>query len=73
MAQGKGILQPHHLIDEVDNVNSDDQSTQNLIDGPFGDVIKSAQVTVPFTALCFFGFSIFVIQNFYCHYNLFFL
>ncbi|KAF3436478.1 hypothetical protein FNV43_RR23570 [Rhamnella rubrinervis] len=54
VAQGKGILQPHHLIDECDNVNSDDQSTQKLSDGPFGDVIKSAQEAIvlpPFVAI----------------------
>lgn len=69
MAQGKGILQPHHLIDEFDSVNSDDQSTQKLSDGPFADVIKSAQVNLPSTPLWFFGFIIFVS---YCHHNLFF-
>lgn len=44
MAQGKGILQPHVLIDELDNVFGDDEARQNLRDGPFSEVIKSAQV-----------------------------
>ena len=44
VAQGKGILQPHVLIDELDNVFGDDEARQNLRDGPFSEVIKSAQV-----------------------------
>ncbi|XP_015891967.3 sucrose synthase 2 [Ziziphus jujuba] len=54
VAQGKGILQPHHLIDEVDNVISDDQARLKLSDGPFGEVIRSAQEAIvlpPFVAI----------------------
>lgn len=44
MAQGNGILQPHHLIDELDNVAGDEVGRQKLSDGPFGQILKSAQV-----------------------------
>ena len=44
MAQGNGILQPHHLIDELDNIVGDDVGRQKLSDGPFGQILKSAQV-----------------------------
>ncbi|KDO87153.1 hypothetical protein CISIN_1g003492mg [Citrus sinensis] len=44
VAQGKGILQPHVLIDELDNIFGDDEGRQNLRDGPFSEVIKSAQL-----------------------------
>lgn len=44
VAQGKGILQPHTLIDEVDNIVGDDEAQLKLKDGPFGEVLKSAQV-----------------------------
>jgi sucrose synthase len=43
--QGKGILQPHTLIDELDNVIGDDQTRLDLTDGPFSEVLKSAQVS----------------------------
>ena len=41
MAQGKGILQPHNLIDELENILGQED---HLKDGPFGEIIKSAQV-----------------------------
>ncbi|CAL5425969.1 unnamed protein product [Camellia sinensis] len=51
VAQGKGILQPHHLIDELENIIGDDKA---LIDGPFSEVLKSAQEAIvlpPFVAI----------------------
>ncbi|GER24716.1 sucrose synthase [Striga asiatica] len=54
VAQGKGILQPHHLIDELDNIIGDDSSKTKLSDGPFGEVLKSAQEAIilpPFVAI----------------------
>ncbi|GAV91439.1 Glycos_transf_1 domain-containing protein/Sucrose_synth domain-containing protein [Cephalotus follicularis] len=54
VAQGKGILQPHSLIDELDNIIGDDQAKINLRDGPFGEVLKSAQEAIvlpPFVAI----------------------
>lgn len=44
MAQGKGILQPHDLIDELEKVITDNEARQKLSEGPFGEVLKSAQV-----------------------------
>jgi len=52
--QGKGILQPHTLIDELDNVIGDDQTRLDLTDGPFSEVLKSAQEAIvlpPFVAI----------------------
>jgi len=46
VAQGKGILQPHTLIDEVDNIVGDDEAQLKLKDGPFGEVLKSAQEAI---------------------------
>ncbi|XP_059440363.1 sucrose synthase 2 [Corylus avellana] len=46
VAQGKGILQPHTLIDELDNVIGDDQARLTLRDGPFSEVLKSAQEAI---------------------------
>ncbi|KAA8543074.1 hypothetical protein F0562_021431 [Nyssa sinensis] len=54
VAQGKGILQPHHLIDELDNIIGDETSRQKLSDGPFSEVLKSAQEAIvlpPFVAI----------------------
>lgn len=48
MGQGKGILQPHHLIDELDNIISNETACQKLRDGPFSEVLKSAQVILFF-------------------------
>lgn len=44
VAQGKGILQPHNLIDELDNILGEDHATLDLKNGPFGQIINSAQV-----------------------------
>ncbi|KAG7557889.1 Glycosyl transferase family 1 [Arabidopsis suecica] len=52
--QGKGILQPHNLIDELESVIGDDATKQSLSDGPFGEILKSAMEAVvvpPFVAL----------------------
>lgn len=56
VAQGKGMLQPHHLIDEFENVTTDDDKGRctSLRDGPFGEVLKSAQEAIvmpPFVAI----------------------
>ncbi|KAF8392669.1 hypothetical protein HHK36_023018 [Tetracentron sinense] len=54
VAQGKGILLPHHLIDELANVIGDDKGKHNLSDGPFSEVLKSAQEAIvlpPFVAI----------------------
>lgn len=51
MAQGKGILQPHSLIDELENILGEDPATLDLKNGPFGQIIKSAKVT--FTTFLF--------------------
>lgn len=54
VAQGKGILQPHHLLDELDNVIGADEGKRLLRDGTFGEVLKSAQeaiVVPPFVAI----------------------
>ncbi|KAG8389515.1 hypothetical protein BUALT_Bualt02G0237400 [Buddleja alternifolia] len=54
VAQGKGILQPHHLIDELDNIIGEDSARQTLRDGPFSEVLKSAQeamILPPFVAI----------------------
>nr|ADP88918.1 sucrose synthase [Gunnera manicata] len=54
VSQGKGILQPHHLIDELDNIIGEDKGKQILSDGPFSEVLKSAQEAIglpPFVAI----------------------
>ncbi|XP_065618370.1 sucrose synthase 3 [Quercus suber] len=54
VSQGKGILQPHTLIDELDSVIGDDPSRLKLKDGPFGEILKSAQEAIilpPFVAI----------------------
>ncbi|XP_010038238.2 sucrose synthase 2 isoform X2 [Eucalyptus grandis] len=52
--QGKGILQPHHLLDELDSILDDEQSGQSLSACPFNEVLKSAQEAIvlpPFVAV----------------------
>nr|BCM94854.1 sucrose synthase 2 [Eustoma grandiflorum] len=52
--QGKGILQPHHIIDELDKVICDESGCRKLSEGPFGEVLKSAQEAIvlpPFVAI----------------------
>ncbi|XP_059625640.1 sucrose synthase 2 [Cornus florida] len=54
VAQGKGILQPHNLIDELDNIIGDEISRQKLTDSPFSEILKSAQEAIvlpPFVAI----------------------
>ncbi|GMN37931.1 hypothetical protein TIFTF001_007213 [Ficus carica] len=54
VAQGKGILQPHTLLDEIENVFAHDETRENLSAGPFGEVIKAAQEAIilpPFVAI----------------------
>ncbi|XAR61364.1 Sucrose synthase [Bertholletia excelsa] len=54
VAQGKGILQPHQLIDEFENVVDDGEADQTLKDGPFDEVLKSTQEAIvlpPFVAI----------------------
>ncbi|KAJ1402384.1 Sucrose synthase [Sesbania bispinosa] len=52
--QGKGILQPHNLVDELENLQCEDEATKDLKNGPFGEIIKAAQdaiVLPPFVAI----------------------
>ena len=52
--QGKRILQPHDLIDQLDIVIGDDEAKQQLKNGPFSEVLKSAQEAIvlpPYVAL----------------------
>lgn len=45
MNKGKCILQPHHILDELDEVQS--SGARALAEGPFLDVLRSAQVRFP--------------------------
>ncbi|XP_034227558.1 sucrose synthase 3 isoform X2 [Prunus dulcis] len=52
--QGKSILQPHDLLDELDKVISGDEAKQKLKDGPFSEVLKSTQEAIvlpPYVAI----------------------
>ncbi|KAI5599242.1 hypothetical protein BDE02_02G184800 [Populus trichocarpa] len=52
--QGKGILHPNNLIDELDNIVCDDAARLSLKDGPFSEVLKAAQEAIvlpPFVAV----------------------
>uniref|UniRef100_A0A7N0TTE3 Sucrose synthase n=2 Tax=Kalanchoe fedtschenkoi TaxID=63787 RepID=A0A7N0TTE3_KALFE len=52
--QGKGILQPHHLLDEMENIIGEDEGKKMLRDGTFGEVLKFAQEAIvlpPFVAI----------------------
>lgn len=54
VAQGKGMLQPHRLIDELENVSGGDKGKQMLSDGPFSEVLKATQEAIvlpPFVAI----------------------
>ncbi|KNA07832.1 hypothetical protein SOVF_168170 [Spinacia oleracea] len=54
VAQGKCLLQPHHLIDALENVIGEDKGKQVLSDGPFSEVLRSAQEAIvipPFVAI----------------------
>ncbi|XP_072984097.1 sucrose synthase 4-like isoform X1 [Typha latifolia] len=51
MGQGKGLLQPHHLLDGLATI---DDHGRKLSEGPFFEVIKSAQEAIvlpPFVAI----------------------
>ncbi|KAK4355656.1 hypothetical protein RND71_024627 [Anisodus tanguticus] len=54
VAQGKGILQPHHLIDEFNNAVCDDTACEKLKEGLLCEVLKSTQEAIvlpPFVAI----------------------
>nr|DAD38132.1 TPA_asm: hypothetical protein HUJ06_008773 [Nelumbo nucifera] len=54
MDQGKGILQPHHLLDELANDVGEDKGRKKLTDSPFSEILKSAQEAIvlpPFVAI----------------------
>ncbi|XP_043709417.1 sucrose synthase 2-like [Telopea speciosissima] len=54
VAQGKGILQPHRIFDELANVVGEDKGNQKLTESPFIEVLKSAQEAIilpPFVAI----------------------
>ncbi|KAF3456263.1 hypothetical protein FNV43_RR00913 [Rhamnella rubrinervis] len=54
IAQGKTILQAHHLVDELNNVIQEDAGMQKLKDSPFSKVLQSAQEAIvlpPFVAI----------------------
>ncbi|KAL3828969.1 hypothetical protein ACJIZ3_017771 [Penstemon smallii] len=40
VARGKGILQPHHLIDEVDKIIGDDPARKIVNECPFSEVSR---------------------------------
>lgn len=43
VAQGKGILQQHHLLDAFEAI--EDHARNRLSEGPFIEVLKSSQVS----------------------------
>ncbi|KAG1338728.1 putative Sucrose synthase 4 [Cocos nucifera] len=52
VGKGKGILQPHHLLDALATI--DDHGRSHLSEGPFFEVLKSAQEAIvlpPFVAI----------------------
>ncbi|KAI9080352.1 hypothetical protein K1719_037746 [Acacia pycnantha] len=54
LGQGKGILQPHNLIDELENIIKEDQASKELKDSRFCETLKSAKdaiVSPPFVAI----------------------
>ncbi|KAK6278540.1 hypothetical protein POUND7_018807, partial [Theobroma cacao] len=54
VALGKGILQSHHLIDELIKSVKEDEAMQKLRDSPFFKVLESAQEAIvlpPFVAI----------------------
>lgn len=63
---GKGLLQPHDLLDHVEKILQEDEGMQKLKEGPFVQELESAQVitqyilsialVIFFSFLCFFRF-----------------
>ncbi|KAI4349687.1 hypothetical protein L6164_010249 [Bauhinia variegata] len=54
VAQGKGILQPHNLIDELEDILGEDQASLELKNSPFSEILKSTQEAIvlpPFVAI----------------------
>ena len=54
VAQGKKILQPHHILDGLAAVIDENEERQHLRDGLFGDVLRSTQEAIilpPWVAL----------------------
>nr|AJW82918.1 sucrose synthase [Dimocarpus longan] len=54
VSRGEGILQRHHLTDELANIAKEDEGMQKLSDGPFMKVLQSAQEAIilpPFVAI----------------------
>ncbi|KAL5983688.1 Sucrose synthase 2 [Asimina triloba] len=54
VAQGRRMLQPHHLLDEFASVIASDKSKCKLADGPFSEIIKAAQEAIilpPYVAI----------------------
>ncbi|KAG4990479.1 hypothetical protein JHK82_023982 [Glycine max] len=45
VAGGKGILQPHDLLDEVEKLLEEDEDMQKLKDSPFVKELESAKVS----------------------------
>eukprot|EP00252_Welwitschia_mirabilis_P026179 TRINITY_DN845_c0_g3_i1.p1 TRINITY_DN845_c0_g3~~TRINITY_DN845_c0_g3_i1.p1 ORF type:complete len:820 (-),score=91.00 TRINITY_DN845_c0_g3_i1:267-2726(-) len=46
VAQGKKILQPHHLLDGLEETIGEDPDRQHLRDGFFGDILRSTQEAI---------------------------
>ncbi|KAI4317543.1 hypothetical protein L6164_025406 [Bauhinia variegata] len=54
VAQGKGILQPHHLLDELENILKEDEGMHKLNDTPFVKVLESTKEAIvlpPFVSI----------------------
>ncbi|XP_043720364.1 sucrose synthase 2-like isoform X2 [Telopea speciosissima] len=54
VAKGKGILQPHHLLDALADVVEEDKGKQKLDDCPLSEVLEFAQEAIvlpPFVAI----------------------
>ncbi|XP_043810525.1 sucrose synthase 2 isoform X2 [Manihot esculenta] len=54
VAQGKGILQPHHLVCELAEVIKNDEAMEKLSDSPFTTILESVQEAIvlpPFVAI----------------------
>lgn len=56
-AKGKGILQHHHVIAEFEEIP--EEKRQKLVDGAFGEILRSTQVVfffIFFLSLFYFIF-----------------